>query len=129
MLHDLNLLDRGKQFFSKNEDKRAYELARKLTKKRTAELLDRVEKAENEAWQANSKLQSQSKAYSNLNKEKRRLMRENDLLSFSLEILQMAFDKVEDFLKSIRQWNPFKKYSKQKVQMFLPNLRKSGILK
>ncbi|HEL2402924.1 TPA: hypothetical protein TZS69_001927 [Streptococcus suis] len=126
MLHDLNLLDRGKQFFSKNEDKRAYELARKLTQKRTAELSERVEKAENEAWQANSKLQSHSKAYSNINKENRRLMRENedlkqanenlirenDILSFSLEILQMAFDKVEDFLKSIRQWNPFKKIFK-----------------
>lgn len=72
------------------------------------------------------KLQIQSKAYSNLNKENRRLMRENedlkqanenlirenDILSFSLEILQMAFDKVEDFLKSIRQWNPFKKIFK-----------------
>ncbi|WP_238386389.1 plasmid recombination protein [Streptococcus sp. S784/96/1] len=111
-LNEGSVFDRAKRKLVEKDVDRILEKADELTKQRTDELDERAFRAERKAYEAEKKLsdlnQLWSVKYKKLEKENENLKRENGILSKALNTLQRAFDKAEEYLKSIFAWKSFK---------------------
>ncbi|MGT2682601.1 hypothetical protein [Streptococcus porci] len=117
----LNLKDQLKKQFVENTVDKALDLAQELTEKRTKSLKDRVDTAESRRLETENKYREVlainkkwASKYQILENENKSLKYENKFLRRVLDKLQRAFDKAEEFLKSIGFWKTFKNIFRQK---------------
>lgn len=117
-----SLLDKSKKLFAEKDVDRALELANELTEKRTQELREQVQLAENRAYEAIRERKRVVKENEALSKNYKELEQENDYLKYqnnnlsnensylrnALSFLQRAFDRVENFVKRFGRWKSFK---------------------
>ncbi|HFI0977487.1 TPA: plasmid recombination protein [Streptococcus suis] len=117
----LNLKDQLKKQFVENTVDKALDLAQELTEKRTKSLKDRVNIAESRRLETENKYREVlsvnkkwASKYQMLENENKSLKQENKFLRRVIGKLQRAFDKAEEFFKSIGFWKTFKNIFRQR---------------
>ncbi|HFU4463491.1 TPA: plasmid recombination protein [Streptococcus suis] len=117
----LNLKDQLKKQFVENTVDKALDLAQELTEKRTKSLKDRVNIAESRRLETENKYREVlsinkkwASKYQMLENENKSLRHENKFLRRVIGKLQRAFDKAEEFFKSIGFWKTFKNIFRQR---------------
>ncbi|HEM2814129.1 plasmid recombination protein [Streptococcus suis] len=117
----LNLKDQLKKQFVENTVDKALDLAQELTEKRTKSLKDRVNIAESRRLETENKYREVlsvnkkwASKYQMLENENKSLKQENKFLRRVIGKFQRAFDRAEEFFKSIGFWKTFKNIFRQR---------------